>query len=50
LVRKIDYVEVVHPETLEELEMVGEDGAVLAVAVWIGKARLIDNIKLKKEV
>jgi len=50
LVRKIDYVEVVHPETLEELEIVGEDGAVLAVAVWIGRARLIDNIKLKKEV
>jgi pantoate--beta-alanine ligase len=50
LVRKIDYVEVVHPETLEELEMVGEDGAVLAVALWIGRARLIDNIKLKKEV
>jgi pantoate--beta-alanine ligase len=50
LVRKIDYVEVVHPETLEELEIVGEDGAVLAVALWIGRARLIDNIKLKKEV
>ncbi|MGB9607221.1 MAG: pantoate--beta-alanine ligase [bacterium] len=50
LVKKIDYVEVVHPETLEELETIGEEGAVLAVALWIGKARLIDNIKLKKEV
>jgi len=39
----IDYVEVVHPETLERVEHV--NGAVLiAVAVRIGKARLIDNI------
>lgn len=49
LIGKIDYVEIVHPETLEELEYIGEDGAVLAVALYIGKARLIDNILLKKE-
>lgn len=49
LVSKIDYVEVVHPETLESIERIGEDGAVIAVALYIGKARLIDNILLRKE-
>ncbi len=50
LVRRIDYVEIVHPETLEPLEEVGEEGAILAVALYIGKARLIDNILLREEV
>lgn len=50
LVKKIDYVELVHPETLEGLQTIGKDGAVLAVALYIGKARLIDNILLRKEV
>lgn len=50
LINKIDYIEVVHPETLEELESIGDEGAVIAVALYIGKARLIDNIILRKEV
>lgn len=50
LINKIDYIEVVHPETLDELESVGDEGAVIAVALYIGKARLIDNIILRKEV
>ncbi|OHD55135.1 MAG: pantoate--beta-alanine ligase [Spirochaetes bacterium GWF1_51_8] len=39
---KIDYVSVVHPETLEELGVI--DGkCVIALAVYIGTTRLIDN-------
>ena len=42
---RIDYVEVIHPETLDPLETV--DGpAVAAAAVWIGATRLIDNVIL----
>ncbi len=41
----IDYVMVCDPETLEKIEEM-EDGALLAVAVRIGKARLIDNALL----
>ncbi len=47
----IDYVECVHPETLSALaedEPIGDDGAVLATAVTIGPARLIDNLRLDK--
>ena len=44
---RIDYVEIVHPETLESLEVIPEKGSidrvVVAVAVFIGSARLIDN-------
>jgi len=39
---KIDYVALCHPETLEDLERI-EDRALIALAVKIGKARLIDN-------
>ncbi|MFN3477210.1 MAG: pantoate--beta-alanine ligase [Candidatus Methylomirabilales bacterium] len=39
---RIDYVACCHPETLEPLERI--EGTVLfALAVWIGKTRLIDN-------
>lgn len=38
----IQYVEVVDPETLEPVEEVSER-ALLAIAVYIGKTRLIDN-------
>lgn len=43
---KIDYVEIVHPHTLESLTEIEKEG-VLALAVFVGKARLIDNIKLE---
>jgi pantoate--beta-alanine ligase len=46
LVKKIDYVEVVHPETLEKVNRVKE-GTILAIALWIGKARLIDHWELR---
>lgn len=42
---KVDYVSVVHPETLEELDRI-EGSAVVLLAVWIGKTRLIDNVIL----
>jgi pantoate--beta-alanine ligase len=43
----VDYVSVVHPESLDELVTI-EDEAIIAVAVKFGKARLIDNIRVRK--
>jgi len=42
---EVDYVEIVHPETMTPLSMV-TGPAVAAVAVRLGRARLIDNIEL----
>lgn len=42
----IDYVEVVHPETLEGLTLL-EDRALVALAVKFGRTRLIDNTLIK---
>lgn len=42
---RVDYVELRHPETLEPLAVL-EDRGVLAMAVFLGKARLIDNTVL----
>jgi pantoate--beta-alanine ligase len=42
---KLDYFEVVDPETLEPVERVGR-GALVAVAAWVGSTRLIDNLLL----
>ncbi len=46
---RIDYVEIVDGETLEPLEKVRQN-AVAALAVFIGKTRLIDNLLLWKNV
>jgi pantoate--beta-alanine ligase len=43
----IDYVALVDPETLEEVAMI-QDEARLALAVWVGKTRLIDNTLLSE--
>lgn len=43
---RIDYIEFVNPETLERIEKV-ENLTRILIAVWIGKARLIDNMELK---
>jgi len=43
---RIDYVELVHPESLQAVERIDEGGAVLALAVFIGTTRLIDNTLL----
>jgi pantoate--beta-alanine ligase len=42
---RIDYVELVDAETLRPVEMVGPN-SVLVLAVFFGKTRLIDNIRL----
>ena len=42
---RIDYVAVVDPETLEDIPRVDRK-ALAALAVWIGKTRLIDNMFL----
>jgi pantoate--beta-alanine ligase len=43
---KIDYVEIVDPTTLEPIADL-QTGALIAIAVWIGKTRLIDNALLR---
>ena len=42
---RVDYVSVADPDTLEELELV-DSPALVSLAVWIGKTRLIDNTVL----
>ena len=39
----VEYVEVRHPETLEPVKRPGPEGALVALAVRVGPARLIDN-------
>lgn len=43
---KLDYLEIVHPFELTSLERI-EDKALMAVAMQVGKARLIDNLLLR---
>jgi pantoate--beta-alanine ligase len=43
---RIDYVAVVQPHTLQPLTTLSPDGAVICLAVWLGKTRLIDNLRL----
>jgi pantoate--beta-alanine ligase len=43
--RKIDYVDLVDAETLQSLQTV-ESNSLVALAVFFGKTRLIDNIRL----
>lgn len=43
---EIDYISVADSDTLEELHDVGEEGAILSLAVRFGTTRLIDNIIL----
>jgi pantoate--beta-alanine ligase len=44
---KIDYISLVNPETLQPVQQVSENDR-LALAVYIGKTRLIDNVALGK--
>lgn len=44
--KNIDYVAVIHPESLEELNII-DRRCVIALAVWVGKARLIDNMEVR---
>jgi len=43
---RVDYIEFFHPDTLEKVEQVGRD-AHMALAVFIGNTRLIDNAPLR---
>lgn len=45
---KIDYVKVVDLETMQQVEMV-QGGILTAIAVYIGKTRLIDNFMFEPE-
>jgi pantoate--beta-alanine ligase len=44
---RIDYVTLVHPETLQEVETIRGEARLL-LAVWINKTRLIDNTLLSE--
>jgi pantoate--beta-alanine ligase len=43
---RTDYVAVVHPQTLQPVVSLAAEGAVICLAVWIGRTRLIDNVHL----
>jgi len=43
---RVEYVRICDPEELEEVQTIDRE-ALLALAVWIGRARLIDNTLLK---
>ena len=40
---RIDYVAIVHADTLDSIEEMSDD-CLIALAVFVGKVRLIDNI------
>jgi len=42
---RVDYVEVVHPETLRPVAR-AEPGSVMLLAAFVGRTRLIDNVRL----
>ena len=44
---RIDYLSMVHADTLQPLNTV-EDNGLIALAVFFGKARLIDNVELRR--
>ena len=46
---RLDYFEVVDPESMQPVHMV-EDAVILAVAMGMGRARLIDNILVESSV
>ena len=46
---RLDYVSVVERESLQPLEKLGDDEALIAAAVYIGDVRLIDNVILNRK-
>ena len=42
---RVEYASLCHPETLEEVEQISGP-TLLAIAVWVGEVRLIDNCVL----
>ncbi len=45
---KIDYVSIVNPENLEDVRLIDKK-ILVALAVWIGKVRLIDNMLIDEK-
>lgn len=45
---RIDYIEIVDPEELQPLEKI-DDEALIALAVYCGQTRLIDNLKISRK-
>jgi pantoate--beta-alanine ligase len=45
---RVDYVSLVDAETLEKLDKIDERPSLIAVAAYVGKTRLIDNIIINK--
>lgn len=45
---RLDYVSVVDAETLQKLDKIDERPTLIAVAAYLGKTRLIDNVMLNK--
>ncbi|HEU5014519.1 MAG TPA: pantoate--beta-alanine ligase [Roseiflexaceae bacterium] len=43
---QVEYVSVADPDTLQELDMVGPNGALFSMAVRFGATRLIDNMRV----
>jgi pantoate--beta-alanine ligase len=46
---KVDYIEITDPNTLEPVSNISDSPVLIALAVFIGKARLIDNMLISKE-
>lgn len=46
LVSEIQYISVDSKETMQPLEQVGEEGAIISIACKVGSVRLIDNVVL----
>ncbi|MFC1502104.1 pantoate--beta-alanine ligase [bacterium] len=42
---RVDYIQIVHPETLQSLDRIQEN-ALIALAVFVGDTRLIDNLQV----
>lgn len=45
---RIDYVEMVEPKTLQPVKSI-RGGVVIAIAGWVGKTRLIDNVIIRAQ-
>lgn len=46
---RIDYIAAVNAATLEPIEKIGDNEAILSAAVFFGKVRLIDNVALNRK-
>ena len=46
---RVDYIAAVDRETLQPLDKIGDNEAIIAVAVYFGEVRLIDNIVLNRK-